>query len=68
MKYPNLTGRWHNPARKNYRWMCCDCRAVHRISFRMDPKDKRRIQIKIVGDRRATGQARRWLKAKAAKK
>ena len=41
--------------------MCCDCGLVHRVQFRIH---RGQIQYRIERDNRATGQARRWRKAR----
>lgn len=61
MRYPDIQpGLWIQPTR-GFRFACCDCGLVHKISFRIiDGK----IQMKVSRDNRATGQIRRWRKIK----
>lgn len=63
MKYAQIQdGETVYPARRGYRFMCCDCGLVHRINFRLEPygtKGKRKIALTAYRDERATANARR---------
>jgi hypothetical protein len=63
MKYPNYaSNEWLKPAKKAFRFMCCDCSLVHEIDFRIvDSKNKklRQVQIRVRRNDRATAAARR---------
>jgi len=63
MKYPQPQG-WIRPKRQGYKMMCCNCRLVHRLDFRLVKEGGRgyRIEFRAERDNRATGQARRWKK------
>ena len=47
---------WFQPRRRGYRMMCCDCGLVHEVDFRVY---KRRVQLRVRRNNRATAAARR---------
>lgn len=54
--YPDIGDDWHWVTRKGINLMCCGCRLVHRLKFRLV---ENQIQMKVDRDDRATAQARR---------
>jgi len=54
-------GQWVQPIRRGYKLACCDCGLVHRMDFRIYSG---RVQFRVFRDERATGQMRRWNKAR----
>lgn len=63
MKYAQIVdGETVYPARRGYRFMCCDCGLVHRINFRLEPHGttgRKKIALNAYRDDRATAVARR---------
>lgn len=49
-------GAWVMPARKGFRFICCDCGLSHILGFRVV---KGRVQMSVQGDRRSTAARRR---------
>lgn len=58
--YPDVGDEWHWVPKKGFKLMCCGCRLIHTFQFRIVQNGKKRkIEIKVDRDDRATGQARR---------
>ncbi len=54
-------GEWIQPIRRGYKLACCDCGLVHVMDVRVH---RGRVQFRVFRHNRATGQMRRWMKAK----
>lgn len=53
-------GQWVQPIRRGYKLVCCDCRLVHRVNFRLVKRGHRHwIQLQAFRDEKATAAARR---------
>jgi hypothetical protein len=59
---PTKDGQWVKVKMKGDKSMCCDCGLVHWEEYKIDNGE---LYIKVQRDNRATGQARRWINAKA---
>jgi hypothetical protein len=66
-RYPRLKdGEWIQPTRRGYMLMCCDCRLIHRLSFRLVKSGNGHIiQFQAFRDERRTALARRKKKRKS---
>jgi hypothetical protein len=56
MKYLDIPAIWIIPIRNGFKFCCCDCGLVHKLSFKVVAG---RVQFKASRDNRATGQVRR---------
>lgn len=52
---------WVQPITEGYKMQCCDCGLVHDLDFRVY---RGRIQFRVRRNNRATGQIRRYMKAR----
>lgn len=61
MKYgQRYDGDWVKPVMKGYRIMCCDCKLVHVIDFKVVRSGRGlAVKFKIARNNRATAAARR---------
>ncbi|OGD09395.1 MAG: hypothetical protein A2Y86_05270 [Candidatus Aminicenantes bacterium RBG_13_62_12] len=59
-------GEWIQPIRWGYKMICCDCRLVHALDFRLVAHASgKKIQFRARRDNRATGQIRRRMRKRA---
>jgi len=62
MKYEiHQDGKWLPYKKSGEKVMCCDCGLVHAYKMRSGKKGGT-IEIRATRDRRATAQARRWMR------
>ena len=62
MKYDEpQEGEWVQPARKGYKFRCCDCGLVHNLDFRIVGNKRKFIQFRAFRNERSTGQVRRHM-------
>jgi hypothetical protein len=59
MRYKQVGDEWISPIYKNYKIICCDCKLVHDVDFRIK---KGRIQFRVRRNNHSTANARRKLK------
>ena len=61
MKYPTAQeGDWFRPKMKGFKFMCCDCRLVHTMDFKVIRWGKgHKVIFRIFRNNRATSAARR---------